>query len=171
MVIALIIFLILFILIDLLFYIPIIIHIYISQNCFGIYIFSIPIFYVSHAKTKNLLKHKISIEKLKNADPINIKYIESIAIDRIQVNAIFIDRMAEKALFIYPILGILKSLDENIFNQKLIIEKNLKKEYYFYLKMQIKIARIVKYYFIIRRLKSERTSNKRNFKKFDDSTR
>ena len=164
MVIALIIFLILFILIDLLFYIPIIIHIYISQNCFGIYIF------VSHAKTKNLLKHKISIEKLKNADPINIKYIESIAIDRIQVNAIFIDRMAEKALFIYPILGILKSLDENIFNQKLIIEKNLKKEYYFYLKMQIK-ARIVKYYFIIRRLKSERTSNKRNFKKFDDSTR
>lgn len=157
--IGIIVFFILFIIIDLLFYIPILIHILIADDLVGVYIFSIPIFYVTPQKTINHLRNKISIENLKYADKEDMKYIESIAIEEIHINTTFIDPSHEYSYIWYPLLGIFADLNTNIFKNKMTIEHNQQKKYHFYLKMHVKIARVIKYYFIIRRLKHERTSN------------
>ncbi len=157
--IGIIVFLILFIIIDLLFYIPILIHILVAEDLVGIYVFSIPIFYVTPQKTINRLKKKISIKNLKYADKEDIKYIESIAIEKVKINTSFISQWNDKSYLWYPFFGILQDLNANIFKNKMQIEHQKQNQYIFYCQMHVKIARVIKYYFIIRRLKHERTSN------------
>ena len=77
---------ILVLLINLLFYIPLIIHIYVDKDILSIYLFAIPIFVISDNKTINLLKNKISIDQLLNASKIDLKMIEAIKIDEIKVS-------------------------------------------------------------------------------------
>lgn len=168
MVIFLIVLLIIFIVIDLLFYIPITIHIYAYKDRFGIYVFSIPIIYISNEKTINLLKKKISLQKLKNVDSLDIKYIESVSIDKIQINDIFVDRMDYNSIFLRIILSNIENYLNNLFNIDCLIETNPSKHYYFYLKMNVKIARVLKYHFIVRRLKNERKSHQRNLKNINN---
>lgn len=156
---AILIFLIIFIIIDLLFYIPIHVQVLIADDLVGIYIFSIPIFLVTEKKIVNLLKNKISIQKLKYADKEDVKYIESIRIEEIRLNYTFLEHMPMALHYIYPCLGILKSFNKSLLKNKIQFSCDKKKKYYLYAKVSLKIARVVKYYFIIRRIKHERTSN------------
>ena len=51
-----------FIVIDLIFYIPMFVNVLIAEDKFAIYFFSIPIIYIDESKTINHLKNKISIQ-------------------------------------------------------------------------------------------------------------
>lgn len=147
-----------FIVIDLIFYIPMFVNVLIAEDKFAIYFFSIPIIYIDESKTINHLKNKISIQQLKNADPEDVKYIESLKIEKVILNYTFIDK---NDLFFYcirPILYMFKSFD---LDNRLSISYDSNINYYFYAKISFKIARVLKFYFIIRRIKQrrERTSN------------
>lgn len=147
-----------FIVIDLIFYIPMFVNVLIAEDKFAIYFFSIPIIYIDESKTINHLKNKISIQQLKNADPEDVKYIESLKIEKVILNYTFIDKKDLFFYYIRPILYMFKSFD---LDNRLSIIYNSNINYYFYAKISFKIARVLKFYFIIRRIKQrrERTSN------------
>ncbi len=147
-----------FIVIDLIFYIPMFVNVLIAEDKFAIYFFSIPIIYIDESKTINHLKNKISIQQLKNADPEDVKYIESLKIEKVILNYTFIDKNDLFFYYIRPILYMFKSFD---LDNRLSISYDSNINYYFYAKISFKIARVLKFYFIIRRIKQrrERTSN------------
>ena len=72
-------------LIDVLFYIPIIIHLYYDNNCLYLYVFSISILHIDNNKTINKLANKIDIKSInKNKNGINI--IKAFEIKKIKIS-------------------------------------------------------------------------------------
>ena len=72
--------LIIVIIVDLLFYIPLKIHLYMDNKSFYLYIFAIPIIALDNKRNINRLYNKISIDKIKSTSAKDLKIIHSIEI-------------------------------------------------------------------------------------------
>lgn len=146
---------ILVLLINLLFYIPLIIHIYVDKDILSIYLFAIPIFVISDNKTINLLKNKISIDQLLNASKIDLKMIEAIKIDEIKVSINY-EFANQYAQYIYPLVAL-----NNIYK----INFKINDKTSLYIKTKITLVNILLELITIRRMKkNERKSYKWNIK-------
>ena len=146
---------ILVLLINLLFYIPLIIHIYVDKDILSIYLFAIPIFVISDNKTINLLKNKISIDQLLNASKIDLKMIEAIKIDEIKVSINY-EFANQDAQYIYPLVAL-----NNIYK----INFKINDKTSLYIKTKITLVNILLELITIRRMKkNERKSYKWNIK-------
>lgn len=145
-------------LLDLIFYVKIKIHILISSEGVFLYVFSLPVFVVCKEKEINLLKNKISLEKLKNTQKEDLKIIESFTIEKLYFNA-KPSLLKQYAYLAYPFIGLVFSLDQIFQKNDLHVEIKEEKKYYFYTMIDLKIDNIVKQMIQIRRLKHERASH------------
>lgn len=140
--------LIIIIIIDLIFYIPIPIHFYGYKNIIYLSIFSFLIIKKDEKDDKNLLKDKITIQKLSKADTKNIKLVQSIKLKKINID--FNEELIKKYPYIfYP----LYSLNNDVI--KININTNNK----VYIKIEIKLINVLLDLISIRRNKHERKSN------------
>ncbi len=136
---------------DLVFYIPIIIHGYYDKNNIYLYIYSLPIFVISGNKQVNLLKNKFSLEKILKTSSDDLKIIETINISRmnIQIKREFANKYS---YIFYPLIYQISFINN--------LNYSIKKENSFYIKINVKILNLIKQIIKIRRLKNERTPNK-----------
>ena len=142
-------FLLIFVLIvDLLFYVPIKIHFYIDSSSIYLYVFTLKIIYKDDFKDINLLKDKITINKIKESDKEDIKVINSFKIKKINVS-INAKLSLKHCYILYPLLM--------VNNDHIIV--NLNKSNKLYILIELKLANLLKEIIKIRRLKHERTSN------------
>ena len=80
-------FLLIFVLIiDLLFYVPLKIHFFIDSSSIYLYLFTFKIIYKDDFKDFNLLKDKITINKIKESDKEDIKIIKSFKIKKLHTS-------------------------------------------------------------------------------------
>ena len=92
-------------LIDVLFYIPIIIHLYYDNNCLYLYVFSISILHIDNNKTINKLANKIDIKSInKNKNGINI--IKAFEIKKIKIS-IKKNLAYSKPYIFYPLFALI----------------------------------------------------------------
>jgi hypothetical protein len=142
-------FLLIFVLIvDLLFYVPIKIHFYIDSSSIYLYVFTLKIIYKDDFKDINLLKDKITINKIKESDKEDIKVINSFKIKKINVS-INAKLSLKYCYILYPLLM--------VNNDHITV--NLNKSNKLYILIELKLANLLKEIIKIRRLKHERTSN------------
>lgn len=142
-------FLLIFVLIvDLLFYVPIKIHFYIDSSSIYLYVFTLKIIYKDDFKDINLLKDKITINKIKESDKEDIKVINSFKIKKINVS-INAKLSLKHCYILYPLLM--------VNNDHITV--NLNKSNKLYILIELKLANLLKEIIKIRRLKHERTSN------------
>lgn len=142
-------FLLIFVLIiDLLFYVPLKIHFYIDSSSIYLYLFTFKIIYKDDFKDFNLLKDKITINKIKESDKEDIKIIKSFKIQKLYVS--INERLSIKYCYLlYPLLMV---NNDNI-------TVNLNKDNQLYILIELKLANLLKEIIRIRRIKHERTSN------------
>lgn len=142
-------FLLIFVLIiDLLFYVPLKIHFYIDSSSIYLYLFTFKIIYKDDFKDFNLLKDKITINKIKESDKEDIKIIKSFKIKKLHTS---IDKKLslKYCYFLYPLLMVNNDY----------ITINLNKNNQLYILIELKLANLLKEIIKIRRIKHERTSN------------
>lgn len=145
---------ILVLLVDLLFYIPIKINIYFDKNAVYIYLYSLAIIAIDEKRNINLLKNKISIDQILNAETEDLKMIEAFKIEKINIS---IDQISanQNAQLIYPFVSL------NYFTK--IIDFKIKNESKLYVRASVTFVNILHELIIIRRIKQhERKSHKRN---------
>jgi len=142
-------FLLIFVLIiDLLFYVPLKIHFYIDSSSIYLYLFTFKIIYKDDFKDFNLLKDKITINKIKESDKEDIKIIKSFKIKKLYVS--INERLSIKYCYLlYPLLMVNNDY----------ITVNLNKDNQLYILIELKLANLLKEIIKIRRIKHERTSN------------
>jgi len=142
-------FLLIFVLIiDLLFYVPLKIHFYIDSSSIYLYLFIFKIIYKDDFKDFNLLKDKITINKIKESDKEDIKIIKSFKIKKLYVS--INERLSIKYCYLlYPLLMVNNDY----------ITVNLNKDNQLYILIELKLANLLKEIIKIRRIKHERTSN------------
>lgn len=142
-------FLLIFVLIiDLLFYVPLKIHFYIDSSSIYLYLFTFKIIYKDDFKDFNLLKDKITINKIKESDKEDIKIIKSFKIKKLYVS-INESLSTKYCYFLYPLLMVNNDY----------ITINLNKNNQMYILIELKLANLLKEIIKIRRIKHERTSN------------
>lgn len=142
-------FLLIFVLIiDLLFYVPLKIHFYIDSSSIYLYLFTFKIIYKDDFKDFNLLKDKITINKIKESDKEDIKMIKSFKIKKLYVS-INESLSIKYCYLLYPLLMVNNDY----------ITVNLNKDNQLYILIELKLANLLKDIIIIRRIKHERTSN------------
>lgn len=142
-------FLLIFVLIiDLLFYVPLKIHFFIDSSSIYLYLFTIKIIYKDDFKDFNLLKDKITINKIKERDKEDIKIIKSFKIKKLHTS---IDKKLslKYCYLLYPLLMVNNDY----------ITINLNKNNQIYILIELKLANLLKEVIKIRRIKHERTSN------------
>ena len=142
-------FLLIFVLIiDLLFYVPLKIHFYIDSSSIYLYLFTFKIIYKDDFKDFNLLKDKITINKIKESDKEDIKIIKSFKIKKLHTS---IDKKLslKYCYLLYPLLMV----------NNAYITINLNKNNQIYILIELKLANLLKEIIKIRRIKHERTSN------------
>lgn len=142
-------FLLIFVLIiDLLFYVPLKIHFYIDSSSIYLYLFTFKIIYKDDFKDFNLLKDKITINKIKESDKEDIKIIKSFKIKKLHTS---IDKKLslKYCYLLYPLLMVNNDY----------ITINLNKNNQLYILIELKLANLLKEVIKIRRIKHERTSN------------
>ena len=142
-------FLLIFVLIiDLLFYVPLKIHFFIDSSSIYLYLFTIKIIYKDDFKDFNLLKDKITINKIKESDKEDIKIIKSFKIKKLHTS---IDKKLslKYCYLLYPLLMVNNDY----------ITINLNKNKQIYILIELKLANLLKEVIKIRRIKHERTSN------------
>lgn len=142
-------FLLIFVLIiDLLFYVPLKIHFYIDSSSIYLYLFIFKIIYKDDFKDFNLLKDKITINKIKESDKEDIKIIKSFKIKKLHTS---IDKKLslKYCYLLYPLLMVNNDY----------ITINLNKDNQLYILIELKLANLLKEIIKIRRIKHERTSN------------
>lgn len=142
-------FLLIFVLIiDLLFYVPLKIHFYIDSSSIYLYLFTFKIIYKDDFKDFNLLKDKITINKIKESDKEDIKIIKSFKIKKLHTS---IDKKLslKYCYLLYPLLMVNNDY----------ITINLNKNNQIYVLIELKLANLLKEIIKIRRIKHERTSN------------
>lgn len=142
-------FLLIFVLIiDLLFYVPLKIHFYIDSSSIYLYLFTFKIIYKDDFKDFNLLKDKITINKIKESDKEDIKIIKSFKIKKLHTS---IDKKLslKYCYLLYPLLMVNNDY----------ITINLNKNNQIYILIELKLANLLKEIIKIRRIKHERTSN------------
>lgn len=142
-------FLLIFVLIiDLLFYVPLKIHFYIDSSSIYLYLFTFKIIYKDDFKDFNLLKDKITINKIKESDKEDIKIIKSFKIKKLHTS---IDKKLslKYCYLLYPLLMVNNDY----------ITINLNKNNQMYILIELKLANLLKEIIKIRRIKHERTSN------------
>lgn len=142
-------FLLIFVLIiDLLFYVPLKIHFYIDSSSIYLYLFTFKIIYKDDFKDFNLLKDKITINKIKESDKEDIKIIKSFKIKKLHTS---IDKKLslKYCYLLYPLLMVNNDY----------ITINLNKDNQLYILIELKLANLLKEVIKIRRIKHERTSN------------
>lgn len=142
-------FLLIFVLIiDLLFYVPLKIHFYIDSSSIYLYLFTFKIIYKDDFKDFNLLKDKITINKIKESDKEDIKIIKSFKIKKLYVS-INESLSIKYCYLLYPLLMVNNDY----------ITVNLNKDNQLYILIELKLANLLKEIIKIRRIKHERTSN------------
>ncbi len=142
-------FLLIFVLIiDLLFYVPLKIHFYIDSSSIYLYLFTFKIIYKDDFKDFNLLKDKITINKIKESDKEDIKIIKSFTIKKLYVS-INESLSIKYCYLLYPLLMVNNDY----------ITVNLNKDNQLYILIELKLANLLKEIIKIRRIKHERTSN------------
>lgn len=142
-------FLLIFVLIiDLLFYVPLKIHFYIDSSSIYLYLFTFKIIYKDDFNDFNLLKDKITINKIKESDKEDIKIIKSFKIKKLHTS---IDKKLslKYCYLLYPLLMVNNDY----------ITINLNKNNQIYILIELKLANLLKEIIKIRRIKHERTSN------------
>lgn len=142
-------FLLIFVLIiDLLFYVPLKIHFFIDSSSIYLYLFTFKIIYKDDFKDFNLLKDKITINKIKESDKEDIKIIKSFKIKKLHTS---IDKKLslKYCYLLYPLLMVNNDY----------ITINLNKNNQIYILIELKLANLLKEVIKIRRIKHERTSN------------
>lgn len=142
-------FLLIFVLIiDLLFYVPLKIHFFIDSSSIYLYLFTFKIIYKDDFKDFNLLKDKITINKIKESDKEDIKIIKSFKIKKLHTS---IDKKLslKYCYLLYPLLMVNNDY----------ITINLNKNNQLYILIELKLANLLKEIIKIRRIKHERTSN------------
>ena len=142
-------FLLIFVLIiDLLFYVPLKIHFFIDSSSIYLYLFTFKIIYKDDFKDFNLLKDKITINKIKESDKEDIKIIKSFKIKKLHTS---IDKKLslKYCYLLYPLLMVNNDY----------ITINLNKNNKIYILIELKLANLLKEVIKIRRIKHERTSN------------
>lgn len=142
-------FLLIFVLIiDLLFYVPLKIHFFIDSSSIYLYLFTFKIIYKDGFKDFNLLKDKITINKIKESDKEDIKIIKSFKIKKLHTS---IDKKLslKYCYLLYPLLMVNNDY----------ITINLNKNNQIYILIELKLANLLKEVIKIRRIKHERTSN------------
>lgn len=142
-------FLLIFVLIiDLLFYVPLKIHFFIDSSSIYLYLFTFKIIYKDDFKDFNLLKDKITINKIKESDKEDIKIIKSFKIKKLHTS---IDKKLslKYCYLLYPLLMVNNDY----------ITINLNKNNQIYILIELKLANLLKEIIKIRRIKHERTSN------------
>ena len=142
-------FLLIFVLIiDLLFYVPLKIHFFIDSSSIYLYLFTFKIIYKDDFKEFNLLKDKITINKIKESDKEDIKIIKSFKIKKLHTS---IDKKLslKYCYLLYPLLMVNNDY----------ITINLNKNNQIYILIELKLANLLKEVIKIRRIKHERTSN------------
>lgn len=142
-------FLLIFVLIiDLLFYVPLKIHFYIDSSSIYLYLFTFKIIYKDDFKDFNLLKDKITINKIKESDKEDIKIIKSFKIKKLHTS---IDKKLslKYCYLLYPLLMVNNDY----------ITINLNKNNQIYILIELKLVNLLKEIIKIRRIKHERTSN------------
>ena len=142
-------FLLIFVLIiDLLFYVPLKIHFYIDSSSIYLYLFTFKIIYKDDFKDFNLLKDKITINKIKESDKEDIKIIKSFKIKKLHTS--MDKKLSLKYCYLlYPLLMVNNDY----------ITINLNKNNQMYILIELKLANLLKEIIKIRRIKHERTSN------------
>lgn len=142
-------FLLIFVLIiDLLFYVPLKIHFYIDSSSIYLYLFTFKIIYKDDFKDFNLLKDKITINKIKESDKEDIKIIKSFKIKKLHTS-INESLSIKYCYLLYPLLMVNNDY----------ITINLNKNNQIYILIELKLANLLKEIIKIRRIKHERTSN------------
>ena len=136
------------IILDLLFYLPLKIHFYIDSSSIYLYLFTFKIIYKDNFKDFNLLKDKITINKIKESDKEDIKVINSFKIKKIHVS-INTKITLKYCYILYPLLM--------VNNDHITI--NLNKNNNLYILIELKLANFLKEIIKIRRIKHVRTSN------------
>lgn len=136
------------ILIDLLFYVPIKIHIYYDKNSFYFYIFAISILHIDNNKYINKFVNKIKIDELKKSKK-DIKVLKEIKIKELKLS------LKEEFAYKYPyIVYPLLALDGNLNFSYKIEEKNV-----IYIKIELLLINCLLELIKQRSKKNERTSN------------
>lgn len=153
------------IIVDLLFYVPIDIYLLLYKDEIHLYLYTIPIIVQTDSKKINKLKNKISIEKILNTKKEDLRLIKAISLKEMNIN-INKHKNIEKLYFLYGLIGVINSFDQSLENIKLKLSCLDDKESYFYIKIRLQFINIFYELIKIRRIKRERTSNKRNIKKF-----
>lgn len=136
---------------DLMFYVPLTIHIYFDNNRIYIGLFSIDIIKIDSESNINRLKNKISLQKIFESEKEDLKIIESLSINKI-ILRLKKEQISRYAYVFYPLLTI------NKINQK--IDYQIASENKLYMKVNVKIVNVLMKKIQIRRLKNERASNK-----------
>ena len=136
------------ILIDLLFYVPIKIHIYYDKNCFYLYIFAISILHIDNNKNINKLTNKIKLEEIKKSKN-NIKILKKIKIKELKIS------LKKELPYKYPYIAYpLLALDGNLNISYKIDKKNIA-----YIKIELVLINFLLELIKQRSNKNERTSN------------
>lgn len=141
-------FLLFIILIDLLFYVPIKIHIYYDKNSFYLYVFAISILHIDNNKYINKLVNKIKVAELKKSKK-DIKVLKKIKIKEIKLS-LKKDLAYKYPYIVYPLLA----LDGNLNISYKIEEKNV-----IYIKIELLLINCLLELIKQRSKKNERTSN------------
>ncbi len=143
--------LVLVLLVDLIFYVPLKIHIYLDKESIYFYLFSLPILSIDKKRNINLIKNKISLDQVLNTKKEDLKIIETIKVTNIYV-AINVATANQYAPFLYPLLSL------NYFTKRFNLK--IKNKNKLYVTVKITIVNLLHEIIIIRRLKrNERTSN------------
>lgn len=140
---------ILFLFLDLLFYVPIYINIYIDRDSFYLSLYSLFIVRVDNKKNINLLKNKLDLNKLKTTRKEDLEMIKSIKIDRIYLR---VPRglSYHYSYVFYPLYSL---------NISKIVDYKIDDKFKLYTKVKMNLVNIVFEFLKIRRMKNERTSN------------
>lgn len=143
--------------IDVLFYIPLKVHILIADDLIAVFLFNIPFVYISSKKKINRLKNKISPISLKQIDSADIKYIEAVHIKKIFFNLKMENISYEYYPYLYPFIGIIQTINR-MTKEEISLQYNANANYKFYCLIEMKLAKLIEEHILVRRIKNERTS-------------
>ena len=135
-------FIIVILIVNFLFLIPIKIHFYTDNKVIYFYIFSFKIIHIDESKTFNLLKNKISISKIKESAESNLKLIKSFKVKKL-VFSVDPKYANQYPFIVYPFFAL-----NEIFEVSYSVKENK-----FYLLLEIKLINFIYELIKIRRNK------------------
>ncbi len=129
-------------LIDVIFYLPIKVHIFMQKNEFYLYLYSFPLVALGTIKKINRLKNKLDLSKLSKPKKEDIGIIEAIHLHQLNI-CIPYQIANQKAYLFYPLLA-LNNIHKNY-------KIKITSKGHFYICIHVQIVNIIKEIIIIRR--------------------